>query len=265
MAKNKRKSDSNVKKSSINKNINKTLKSVNNIDINIKSDAIIDENETHFDSNNNSNDFKVSKRGRKPLRNKLKDQRIDNNSNTSENCVNGLKESVSEENVDKNIEKLSQTTNKDLTNSQINTKEEPIDGTLRRSNRIRKATQLYSQEIKPKISVKSKKVKSKSIKSKTISEELNENNSRLNEIEETLDLKRIVDSMTSQKTTKRRRSIGRKSITKSKFRYRKSLSNYKKLNFVEKGNLEILHKKLGLMSKRLSIIPETREYSEESD
>ncbi len=37
------------------------------------------------------------------------------------------------------------------------------------------------------------------------------------------------------------------------------------MNFVEKGNLEILHKKLGLMSKRLSVIPETREYPEESD
>ncbi len=44
------------------------------------------------------------------------------------------------------------------------------------------------------------------------------------------------------------RSIDRKSIAKSKFRYRKSLSNYKKLNFVAKGNLETLHKKLGLMS-----------------
>ena len=66
-----------------------------------------------------------------------------------------------------------------------------------------------------------------------------------------------------QKSTKRRKSVGRKGIGKLLFDYRNRnrIPDYqKRLKYVEKDpNIDILHKKIGLVSTRLSAISESDE------
>ena len=70
-------------------------------------------------------------------------------------------------------------------------------------------------------------------------------------------------SKSIQKSTKRRKSVGRKGIGKLLFDYRNRnrIPDYqKRLKYVEKDpTIDILHKKIGLVATRLSAIPESND------
>jgi hypothetical protein len=129
--------------------------------------------------------------------------------------------------IDVNINIL----NDNKSEPQINSKQTPI----RRSTRIRNKTQLYSQTLT--------------------------NNDNNNGIKRVLKPKttKNVENETKIRGNKRK-SIEKKRLNKPKKLKRRSIpKSYNKLNFVESGMFAVLHKKLGMISKRLSVIPEARE------
>ena len=173
---------------------------------------------------------------------KSEDKSEEQNVSQTENCEeNGpIVEDIPE--MDKNTE-ITPKSKSDKTNIT----ETPTNGCVRRSNRVRKATDLYSSKDINKSNKQKKCEKSELMSDTNKSSPKSKSKSTKN----------------TQKSTKKSKSVSRKGIGKLLFDYRNRnrIPDYqKRLKYVEKDpSIDILHKMIGLVSTRLSDIPESKD------